>query len=342
MLSEVIANNNVLNTKKFIIKCKRVVIVTHIFPDGDAIGSSLALSHFLIGLGKSVSVIVPNNFPTFLKWMNGIENIIVNQKEEYIAQKYILLSDLIFCLDFSNFKRIEQLYFCIKKSNAKKILIDHHPSPEYICNITISHPNISSTSELIFRLIYQMGMSKYIDKNSAECIYTGMMTDTGAFTYNSNEVQIYYIIKELLKKGVDKDLIYNKVYNNYSESRIRLQGYVLYQKMKIFEEYCTALITLSDKELQQFSLKKGDTEGFVNIPLSIKKIVFSVFIREEDNRVKISLRSKGQFPSNQFAIEVFNGGGHPNASGGEFNGQLKDAIVLFEKTLPKYKHLLIN
>lgn len=340
--SKIITENSIRRAKEIIDQSNKIVIVTHISPDGDAIGSSLTLYHFLLQLGKSVNVIVPNNFPTFLKWVNGAKNIIVSEQKEQIARQHIRTADLIFCLDFNILRRIEQLAPWVKKSVAKKILIDHHPFPEHFCDLTISYPELSSTSELIFCFICQMNMYKYIDRSSAECIYTGMMTDTGAFTYNSNRLQIYHIIKELLKKGIDKDAIYNKVYNNYSENRIRLQGYVLYQKMKIFEEYNASLITLSREEQQKFLLEKGDTEGFVNIPLSIKKIVFSAFIREEDNKVRISFRSKGEFPSNQFASEVFNGGGHLNASGGEFDGKLKDAIGLFEKKLPEYKHLLIG
>ncbi|MDR2520767.1 MAG: DHH family phosphoesterase [Bacteroidales bacterium OttesenSCG-928-I14] len=342
MFNKIITEDSINKVKIAILNSSRIVIVTHVFPDGDAIGSSLALYHFLIKLNKSVNVIVPNNFPVFLEWMNGAKNIIIGNKEEFIAHKFIQLADLIFCLDFNNFQRIKQLHFYIQQSKAKKILIDHHPLLEHICDIIISYPTVSSTSELVFILIHQIGMSRYIDRNFAECIYTGMMTDTGAFTYNSNKVQIYFTIKELLKEGINKDVIYDNVYNNYSESRIRLQGYILYKKMKIIWEYRTSLITLSNEEQQKFSLKNGDTEGLVNIPLSIKKIIFSVFIREADDCVKISFRSKGKFPTNKFAFEVFNGGGHSNASGGEFNGKIEDAAILVEKMLPTYRHLLTN
>ena len=340
MLKKIIPENKILQAQKYVDKYDRIVIVTHISPDGDAIGSSLGLSRFLLKLGKSVNVVVPNNFPGFLKWMKGAKDIVVAEWKESIAREVIEAAELIFCLDFNTLKRIDQVAPWVEQSSAKKILIDHHLDPDEFCDLTISHPEISSTSELIFRFICRMGLFGTVDKECAECIYAGMMTDTGAFSFNSNSPQIYYIIGELLGKGIDKDAIYNKIYNQYTESRIRLQGYVLYEKMKIFEEYNTALITLSIEEQNRFEGRKGDTEGFVNIPLSIDKIVFSVFIREDEGLIKVSLRSKGNFPCNRLASEIFNGGGHLNASGGEYHGTLEDAITLFENALPAYKELL--
>jgi phosphoesterase RecJ-like protein len=340
MLNKIISESNIQQAKKLIDKSDKIVIVTHISPDGDAIGSSLALCHFLLQLGKSANVVVPNNFPGFLKWAKGAKDIIVGEWKENLVRELVNAADLIFCLDFNIPKRIDQLGPLIERSTAKKIMIDHHLGPDNFCDVVISHPEISSTSELIFRFICRMGMFDYIDKYCAECIYLGMMTDTGAFTYNSNSSQIYYIISELIEKGIDKDAIYDKVYNDYSECRIRLQGYILYEKMKLFKEYRTSLITLSRDEQKKFRWRKGDTEGFVNIPLSIENIVFSVFIREEEKLIKISFRSKRKFPANQFAAEIFNGGGHLNASGGEFYGTLDDAIKLFEEALPKYADIL--
>ena len=341
MLNKIIPEDKIQKARKLIEKWDKIVIVTHISPDGDAIGSSLALWHFLNQTGKQANVIVPDQFPDFLKWMKGTNDIVIATNDPVIAEETIAAAELIFCLDFNNPKRIGKLAPWVEASSAKKIMIDHHPEPEDFCDITISHPEVSSCAELVFRFISRMGMFEYIDLPCAENIYTGMMTDTGAFTYNSNSPQIYFIISELLCIGIDKDAIYDRVYNDYTESRIRLQGFVLYEKMKIFKEYKTALITLSKEELRRFHRKKGDTEGFVNIPLSIDDIVFSVFIREEQDMIKISLRSKGDFPSNQFSAEVFGGGGHLNASGGEYKGKLEDAVALFENALPRYKDLLI-
>ena len=342
MLNKVIAEANIEKAKKIIDKVDKIVIVTHISHDGDAMGSSLAMSHFLTQIGKLVNVVIPNDYPGFLRWMPDAKNAIVEHWKQSLAIETIENAELIFCMDFNALNRLGRMMKAVEESSAKKIMIDHHPSPDDFCHVTISHPEISSTSELVFRFICRMGLFEYIDKKCAECIYTGMMTDTGAFTYNSNSPAIYYIISELLGKGIDKDAIYSKVYNHYTESRMRLQGYTLYQKMKVFAEYNTALISLSQEEQKQFQWKKGDTEGFVNLPLSINDIKLSVFIREEENIIRISFRSKGTFPCNEMAHAIFKGGGHLNASGGEFSGTLDEAIALFENALPNYKHLLIE
>ncbi|MDR0428159.1 MAG: bifunctional oligoribonuclease/PAP phosphatase NrnA [Dysgonamonadaceae bacterium] len=341
MLNQVISESIIQKAEKYLNKANKIVIISHVSPDGDALGSSLGLYHFLLELGKSVNVLVPNNFPQFLNWMKGVKDVTIGNKHDASSKELIEAAELLFCLDFNALKRTDQLASYIEKSRAKKIMIDHHPFPDNFADLIISHPEISSTSELIFRFICQLGMFDLINRDAAECIYTGMMTDTGAFTFNSNSSQIYFIIGELLEKGIDKDAIYDKVYNNYSESRIRLQGYVLYEKMRLFNEYKTSLITLSAAEQQVFQWQQGDTEGFVNIPLSIENVVFSAFIREETNKIRISFRSKGNFPTNQFASEIFHGGGHLNASGAEFSGSLDEAIDLFEQSLPKYKQLLV-
>ena len=341
MLNKIINENYIQKAKKFVDKYDKIIIVTHTSPDGDAMGSSLGLYHFLTEYGKQVNIVIPNEFPSFLNWMPEAGAIVIAEKDSSMATELIEAAEVIFFLDFNMLKRIEQLEPLVRKSSAKKVLIDHHLDPDKFCDVTISHPDISSTSELIFRFICRMGLFDYINKSCAECIYTGMMMDTGAFTFNSNSPAIYYIISELLGKGIDKDAIYSRVYSSYSARKIRMQGYVLYRKMKIFREYKTALLSLSYEEHQRFRSQKGDTEGFVNIPLSIENVVFSAFIREEKEVVRISLRSKGNFPANQFARDVFGGGGHLNASGGEYYGKLEDALRLFEEALPRYKHLLI-
>jgi len=341
MLNKIISEENIQKVEKLINKYDKIIIVTHTSPDGDALGSSLALYHFLMEYGKQPNVLVPNEFPDFLQWMPGAHEIIVAEKNPDIAAEALEAAEIIFFLDFNALKRIDRLEPLSMQSSASKILIDHHLEPEEFADITISHPDISSTSELIFRFICRMGLFEYINKSCAECIYTGMMMDTGAFTFNSNSPHIYYIISELLQKGIDKDAIYSRIYSKYSARKIRMQGYVLYRKMKIFRNFKTSLLSLSYEEHQRFKSQKGDTEGFVNIPLAIENVVFSAFIREEKEVVRISLRSKGNFPTNQFAQEVFGGGGHLNASGAEFYGKLEDALRLFEEALPRYKHLLI-
>ena len=341
MLTKVIEQAKIDHFTKWFERADKIVIVSHVSPDGDAIGSSLGLAQFLDSQDKTVNVIVPNAFPDFLKWMPGSKDILLYDRYKEFADKLINEADIICCLDFNSLKRIEEMADSVATSPARKILIDHHLYPEDFCRIVISHPEISSTSELVFRLICRMGYFSDISREGAECIYTGMMTDTGGFTYNSNNREIYFIISELLSKGIDKDDIYRKVYNTYSESRLRLMGYVL-SNMKVYREYNSALISLTKEEQGKFDYIKGDSEGFVNIPLSIKNVRFSCFLREDTERriIKISLRSVGTFPCNKLAAEFFNGGGHLNASGGEFTGTMAEAKQVFEEALIKYKTLL--
>ena len=344
MLSKVIAQANVDHVEKWFEKADKIVIVSHVSPDGDAIGSSLGLYHFLMSQDKTVHVIVPNAFPDFLKWMPGAKDVIQYNRYKEFADKLIQEADVICCLDFNVLSRIDEMEEAVRTSPGRKMLVDHHLAPGDFARIVISHPDISSTSELVFRLICQLGNFSDISKEGAECIYTGMMTDTGGFTYNSNNREIYLIIGELLSKGIDKDEIYRNVYNNNSEGRLRLQGYVLYEKMQLYPEFKSALISLSREEQKRFLYAKGDTEGLVNIPLSVKGICFSAFLREdtEKDMIKISLRSVGTFPCNQVAAEFFNGGGHLNASGGEYYGALDEAIALFKQALIKYEDQLLG
>ncbi|MDR3252072.1 MAG: DHH family phosphoesterase [Tannerella sp.] len=334
MLTKLIDSEKVHRIKNLIDKGEKFVIVAHEMPDGDAIGSSLGLYHYLMSFDKkSIKVIVPNNFPEFLKWMPGARDIVLNDQYSDFASQLIAEADVMFCLDLNAIRRVGKMAATVMASDAQKILIDHHLEPENFCDVTLSYPQMSSTSELIFRIICALGDVDMIEKDAAECFYTGMMTDTGSFTYNSNNDGIYTIISELIKKGIDKDEIYRKVNQVYSENRLRLMGYVLYQKMHIFASEHTAIFSLSQEELNRFRYKTGDTEGFVNLPLSIKGISFAAFLREETNLIKISLRSVGEFPCNKFAATYFNGGGHKNASGGEFYGSLQEAQKVFEKGL---------
>lgn len=344
MLSKIILQANIDKVETYFERAEKIVIVTHISPDGDAIGSSLGVFHFLNSQGKTTHIIVPNAFPDFLRWMPGAKDIVRYDKYKEFADKLLNEADVICCLDFNALSRIGDMAQSVADAPGRKVMIDHHLDPEPFCRITISHPQISSTSELVFRLICRMGCFDDISFEGAECIYTGMMTDTGGFTYNSNNREIYFIISELLSKGIDKDEIYRKVFNTYSEGRLRLMGYVLYEKMQVFPQFRAALIWLTKNEQNRFHYVKGDTEGFVNIPLQIKGICFSAFLREdtEKNMIKISLRSVGQFPCNKVATEFFNGGGHLNASGGEFYGNMNEAIEVFKQALVKYEDLLLR
>ena len=337
MITKVIQEAKIQEASAHISKGQRFAILTHVSPDGDALGSSLALYHFLLSQGKeSVSVIVPNHFADYFDWMPGADKIIVYTKEKQLADRMINTADVIFCLDFNSLNRIEKVAPTLLEAGGTKIMIDHHLYPGDFCSIVMSHPEISATCELIFRFICRMGMFSEMDKDIATCIYTGMMTDTGSFAYNSNHPEIYTIVSELIQKGINKDWIYSQINQVYSESRQRMMGYVLYEKMKIYPEKKASLITLSQEELARFDYQPGDTEGFVNMPLDIKNISFSVFLRENNEYVKVSLRSIGDLPCNTFAAKYFNGGGHKNASGGEVYGTMEEAIALFEKGLEEF------
>ena len=339
MLTKIIAQAKIDKVETYFDKAENIVIVSHVSPDGDAIGSSLGLYHFLTGMGKNVHVIVPNAFPDFLRWMSGAKDIIRYDKYAEFADKLIAEADVLCCLDFNVLSRIDAMAKPVGESPARKVMIDHHLNPGDFCRVTISHPEITSTCELVFRLICRLGCFDDITREGAECIYAGMMTDTGGFTYASNNREIYFIISELLSKGIDKDEIYRKTFNTYSEDRLRMMGYILYEKMQVLPQFRSSVIWLTQKEQDRFHCVKGDTEGFVNIPLQMKDIIFSAFFREdaEKKMIKVSLRSVGEFPCNKLAAEFFNGGGHKNASGGEFYGTMDECLETYKRAIIKFE-----
>jgi len=341
MISKIIAEDKVIKAKNLIYDAEKIAIIAHAGPDGDAMGSSLALYHFLYSINKEATVVYPDRFPSFLAWMQGSDKALIHSEQPEAVKTLLSEVDLILCVDFNEPSRVGNLKDLLINAKADKVLIDHHPEPSTdIWKVAISYPQIASSSEIVFRLICRIGHAAEINKYCAECIYTGMMTDTGGFTYNSNNTEIYYIIGELIRKGINKDEIYSKVFNTYTADRMRLMGYLLANKMRIFPEYKTALIVLSKAEQEQFNFQRGDSEGFVNLPLSIEGIIFTVFFREDTDKVKISLRSQGTFNVNEVASKHFNGGGHVNASGGESYLSLEETENLFERILPEYKDLL--
>lgn len=336
MLSKVIDEALVQKAKHILNHAKHPVLISHMGPDGDAMGSSLGLADFLREQGKQVQVLYPDAPPAFLNWMPGVESAIhfTHSPEACIAA--IEAADAFVLLDFNTSKRMAGLAPYVLESRAKKILIDHHPGPDDFADVILSYPNISSTSELVFRYICRAGCFDEMSLSTAECLYTGMMTDTGAFTYNSNGEEIYFIISQLIRKGVKKDRIYDRVFNTYSADRMRLMGFVLYSRMRILDACHSAIIHLSTDDLKGFDYQVGDTEGFVNLPLSISGIYISIFARQEENRIRLSFRSKGSYPVNQLAAELFGGGGHVNAAGAEFSGSMEEAIARIEAALPDF------
>lgn len=314
------------------------VLTCHAGPDGDALGSTLGMAHYLRELGKEALVIVPDAFPDFLAWMPGAQEILRFDKQRDKAELMLSMADVIFAMDYNALNRVDDMGALIAKSKAKKVLVDHHLQPDNFCNLSFSYPKLSSTCEVVFRLVMAMEGCELLTKAACECIYTGMMTDTGNFSYGPCTQEVYLIISMLMQKEINKDRIYNKVFNNYSEGRLRLMGYVLFEKMRVFPERRAALITLSREEMARFNFNKGDSEGLVNIPLQMKGIYFSAFLREDTDKdlIRVSLRSQGTFPCNKFASQYFGGGGHLNASGGQHNGTLAEAVAIFEKALEEF------
>ena len=317
---------------------KMFVLTCHAGPDGDALGSTLGMAHYLQALGKEAVVIVPDAYPDFLAWMPGSQEIVRFDKYGEKAGLMIAMADVIMAMDYNALSRVDDMGALIEKAKAVKVLVDHHLHPDAFCDISFSYPQLSSTCEVVFRLVMAMCGYDRLTKQACECLYAGVMTDTGNFSYGPCTQELYLIVSMLMQKEINKDRIYNKVFNNYSEGRLRLMGYVLYEKMRVFPEEHAALITLSREEMKRFDFNKGDTEGLVNIPLQMKGIYFSAFLREDTEKdvIRVSLRSQGTFPCNKFAAKYFNGGGHLNASGGQYDGTLQGAIGVFEEALKEF------
>lgn len=341
-MDTIIDQNHIKLFTNSIEQSQKIVIVPHTNPDGDAIGSCLAFWNVLKSLGKEVTVIIPNNFPDFLHWLSGSDEIVDFEKKNRKAKAILKSTDTIFILDFNDFERSAGLVNLLKSFNGNKIMIDHHPEPLAACDLVISYPEISSTCELLFRLIERSKLLEFLDKNAANAIFTGMMTDTGNFSYNASDPETYRIIAKLLEKGIDKDLIHSNVYHTFSADRWRLIGHSLINKMVILPEYQTGYISLTKNDLERFNFQPGDTEGLVNYPLMVKGITFCVLLMDKDDAVKMSFRSKGNFSTNIFARAHFNGGGHHNASGGSCELPMNAAIAKFESLLPQYKDQLLN
>ncbi len=321
---------------------RQIAILIHVNPDGDAVGSALALVNLFVRLGHRTAVISPNDYPVFLKWMPGTDGMIIYKKQPVAALDAIKRADLIFALDFNDLKRVKELNEAHQASSAYKVLIDHHPDPDMAVDFLISDTSVSSTAELIYRFILEAGMKEHIDRDVASCIFTGIMTDTGCFSYNSSTRNTWETVAALLDYGIEKDSIYSLVYDNFSANRMRMLGFCLNENMEVLPEYCTGYIWLSRKDLEKYSFEPGDTEGFVNYPLSIRGIRFSALFIEKEDHVRVSLRSKGNFAVNTISKKYFNGGGHLNASGGESFLKLNDTISRFRELLPLYRDQLCD
>ncbi|MCB0582007.1 MAG: DHH family phosphoesterase [Phaeodactylibacter sp.] len=319
---------------------KDIVITTHRNPDGDAIGASLGTYHFLNKLGHAVRIVSPSEYPDGFGWMKDIEKIVIYDTEPEEAQAVIQRADIIFCLDFNALDRIDKVGDLVEKAKAVKVMVDHHLYPEPFPDFMLSDTTASSTCELVFDLINGLGWKEHMDHLIGECLFTGILTDTGSFKY-STSAKLYRIVAELIEFGVDDYKLQDLIFNSMSEKHLRLLGHCLHNRMEILDEYQTGIITLTKEDYANFDIQRGDTEGIVNFLLKIKNVKVAAFITEQPTIVKISLRSKGDFSVQEIAKRHFKGGGHKNASGGYSFQSLSTTVRRFKKVLPLYKDQLI-
>ncbi len=319
--------------QRLVDNARNIVITCHLSPDGDAVGSTLALCRVLRAMGKNASVITPDMVPRSLHFVPMVRDITVFTMHEKRACTMMSQCDLVFCLDFNSIHRLDRLGECFERSNAPRVLIDHHLNPENHFDVVVSYPEMSSTCEIVYRVINEMGWRRFMDRRVAQYIYLGMLTDTGNFTYSSEYPEVYEVLADLMTFNIDKQRIYNLAMNTFSADCLRLQGYALSEKMQLFPDKGAALIVLSREDLERFNYKRGDSEGLVNKPLAIPGIYWSVFLREDPENIRVSCRSQGDFSVSDLCNRYFNGGGHMNAAGGELLCSIEEAEAIVKDVI---------
>lgn len=333
--------HNINALKELLKEPKEVMITTHHKPDADALGSSLGLAGYLKKKGHRVTVITPSDYPTFLNWMEGNDDVIVySEKNDALVQRIVSEAQVIFCLDFNNLSRINELGEYVRQAEATKVLVDHHLFPEDFADLDYANQEAAATAELVYDLIKAMGDGDLIDTGIGECLYAGIMTDTGSFRHPSTSQNVHLIIADLLQIGVKTSDVHRLIYDSSSELRLRFLGYALKEKLVVLREYNTAYFAITADELKEYHSKTGDTEGLVNYALSIEGIVFAALIIDRTQAVKLSFRSVGNFSANEFARAHFSGGGHKNAAGGMSLDNLEHTVDKFVRLLPEYKEQL--
>ena len=333
MITPIIDETVIEQLHSIINSVQRIAITCHKSPDGDALGSSLALCHVLRRLGKEAVVVTPDMAPRSLEFIPGVRDLIVFTKHEMRARRALADAQVIFCLDFNSLHRIDRLGEIIMPLPTRRVLIDHHLDPEDAFDLMISFPEASSTCELVFRVLMQMGLLKLMDRHAASCLYVGLLTDTGGFAYSCDNPEFFEILASIMRRRIDRINLYNKALNTFSADSLRLQGYAISEKMQLFPKQGASLMTLDKTELERFNYNRGDTETLVNKPLAIPGIYWSVFLREDADRIKVSCRSQGDFSVSDICARYFNGGGHENAAGGEFFGTMDEAVEAFHRVL---------
>ncbi|MDB4920955.1 DHH family phosphoesterase [Mucilaginibacter sp.] len=328
---------------KLLAQPRKIVITTHHKPDGDAMGSSLGLYNYLIQQGHHVKVITPTDYPEFLNWLPGNGEVIIYTEQIKESADLIAAADMIFCLDFNALNRINEMGELVGGSNAVKIMIDHHLEPQDFDDYRYWDINACATAQLIYTFIVEeLNNKKLINKDVATCLYTGIMTDSASFSLPKTTSAVHRIIADLIDEGAVNWQIYEQIYKNSSENRLRFLGICLSERLEVLHEFNTAVIAVTKADLEKYDVVTGDTEGIVNYALSISGVKLAAFIVERNDKVKLSLRSKGEFPANEICKKYFNGGGHRNAAGGVSTGSLEQVVTQFKLILPEYKKLLIQ
>ncbi|MFC2102437.1 bifunctional oligoribonuclease/PAP phosphatase NrnA [Bacteroidota bacterium] len=333
-------NTDFLKVQELLSSSQNILLTTHTNPDGDAIGSSLAFYRYLLKKGHSVSMMVPDVFPSFLGWLADTEKIVVFSEQKEKVLKAISEATVIFSLDYNDLSRIKDATDPVRNSAALKIVLDHHLHPSDDYDLKLSVTGTSSTAELVFDFIQAMGDEELMDKEIAEALYTGIVTDTGSFSYSCNYVKTYEVIAALFRCGIDGEHIHRLIYDTYSEHRLRLLGYSLSERLVVLPEFHTAYIYLTEEDLERFHYQIGDTEGVVNYALSIEGINMAALFSERDNSIRISFRSKGNFSVERIASDYFDGGGHANASGATSYLSMEETVKKFRDLLSHYKESL--
>ncbi len=339
-MKNIFRSEDINDFKRLVEKTDRIILTCHMRPDGDAVGSTLGLCHLLRSMGKEVNVVVPDRIPRSLNFLPGTKELAVYTQYDPYCTRLVNEAGLIIMCDFNTATRQGDLAPLIQGATCPKILIDHHRDPDLKCDVKFSYPEMSSTCELVFRIIAACGYYSEVDLNSATCLLTGLITDTQNFTVNCNSSEVYEILMRLLEKGVDKKRIVDEAIKSTSYDALRLNSFALLERLTIFEQSRCALIVLSKEDLQAYHYQKGDTEGLVNMPLNIRGIVYSVFMREASDCIKVSTRSRYDFPVCDICSDLFNGGGHLMAAGGEFYGTLEECRQIFLKNMSRYDKYL--
>lgn len=335
-MRKILDPEKVAHLKRLLKESTRIVLTCHVHPDGDAVGSTLGWWHLLRKLGKEAAVVVPDQLPKTLRFLPGAGEIAVYTRHDPYCTRLVDEADLIICCDFNTASRQDHLAPLIQGSNAAKVLIDHHENPDMPCDLLFSFPKMSSTCELVFRIIAALGFYEEMDRDCATSVLCGLITDTQNFTVNCPDPEIYEVLMKLLEKGADKTRIIDECIKACSYDSLRLKSFALSERMTVYPSHRAIITYLSKDDLARFHYEKGDTEGLVNMPLNIRGIVYSIFIREDADQIKISARSRYDFPVSKICEDLFGGGGHIQAAGGEFKGELDDCLSILKDSLGRY------